>query len=215
MEIIIILLLLIVAFLLISKRNKSKNKSEKPHIQVWFNDENNALRTKYKSKEQRQRKHTRIWTVLRFMTTYDQLINSKDFHNFEKNKDSYEEAFGRMRKEHIGTADIETAIRFCRLEHFYGICKHNLSSDEVNKIHQWRSITIEEEELLGNILKSYQAYWDNVLNSYKRPSARKNRLQYLIDDIEDILQLSFMQKYPTLIIKAKELQNHYTLLINE
>ena len=88
MEIIIILLLLIVAFLLISKRNKNKNKSEKPHIQVWFNDENNALRTKYKSKEQRQRKHTRIWTVLRFMTTYDQLINSKDFHNFEKNKDS-------------------------------------------------------------------------------------------------------------------------------
>ena len=213
MGIIIILLLLIIVFLLISKRNK--NKSEEPHIQVRFNDENNAWRTKYKFKEQRQRRHTRTWTVLRFMATYDQLINSEDFHNFEKNKDSYEEAFGRMRKEHIGTTDIETAIRFCRLEHFYGICKHDLSSDEVNKIHQWRSITIEEEELLGNILKSYQTYWDNVLNSYKRTSARKNRLLYLIDDIENILRLSFIQKYPTLIIKAKELQNHYTLLINE
>lgn len=211
MGIIIILLLLIIVFLLIA----TKNKSEKSRIQVRFDNENNARRTKYKLKEQRQRRHTRIWTVLRFMATYDQLINSEDFHNFEKNKDSYEEAFGRMRKEHIGTTDIETAIRFCRLEHFYGICKHDLSSDEVNKIHQWRSVTIEEEELLGKILKSYQAYWDNVLNSYKRPSARKNRLQYLIDDIEDILRLSFMQKYPTLIIKAKELQNHYTLLINE
>lgn len=213
MEIIIILLLLIIVFWLIPKHNK--NKSEKPHIQVQFNDENNAWRTKYKFKEQRQRRHTRIWTVLRFMVTYDQLINSEDFHNFEKNKDSYEEAFGCMRKEHIGTADIETAIRFCRLEHFYGICKYDLSSDKVNKIHQWRSITIEEEDLLGNILKSYQAYWDNILNSYKRPSARKNRLLYLIDDIEDILRLSFIQKYPTLIVKAKELQNHYTLLINE
>ena len=207
MEIIIFILLLCIIYLLIRKRGK--NQKTVPHIQVKFRDDHDPHKTTRRARDHRLKRHTRIWSVLRFMTTYDQLINTTDFHSYERNKSQYEESWGRMRKEHACDSDIETAIRYCRMENFYGTCQHPLSPQEITLIRQWRDIQINEEELLYKVLDSYQEYWNEVLNSYKRPSARKNRLVYLVDDLENIMTLPFLLQYSDVINKIKFLQTSY------
>lgn len=210
MEIIILLLLLVIV-VLIFKQHKSKK--DRHIIQVQFNS-HTPTTSERKARDQRIKRHNRIRTVLRFMVTYNELLKSSDFHSLAKNQGLYEEAFGHMRKEEITSHDIETAIRFCHKENFYGLCKHELDTEETELLRHWRDITIDERALASTVLESYQAYWEDVLNSYKRPSARKNRLQYLIDDIDDILRLPIIQGHPDIIAKVQALQNHYIELRN-
>lgn len=208
MKIVFIISLILIAFLLFQKRNRGRKKTLK------FGENIDKTRIRRRAKELRMEKHTRIWVVLRYMVTYHQLVNSTDFHSYEKFKGYYEEALGRIRKEPIERSDIKTVIRFCQFEHFYGICQHKLSAEEIEALYNWHDIHIDEEKLLSNILKSYQAYWDNVLNSYKRPSARNNRLSYLIDNLDEIIKKPFMQEFPNIKTKAQLLQSHYKQLSN-
>ena len=48
-----------------------------------------------------------------------------------------------------------------------------------------------------------------LVSTYKRPSAKKNRLNYLINDLEEIMQIPDIHNRPNILKKIKRLQNEY------
>lgn len=210
--VVILAFTLIILCIVLCKR--SKRASGVPCPQSKSNIGSTSQTSELQILEDRMDRHRRVWSVLRFMITYTDLMNSTDFYSYKKNRGLYEEAFVRMHKEHIKPSDIEIAIRFCRAEYYNGTCQHEITAEDIKRLNEWQDIQIDEELLLNNILTSYQTYWDNVIKSYKRPSARKNRLQYLVNNTDDILKLPSVQKYPAFTVKVKTLQNHYRHLIS-
>lgn len=219
MEQIIIILLLTTIALLIYKNIKLQKTKPKMYINIGNSEYTESYSNKLRedsrkqlyTRDRRRKRHTRIWSVLRFMVTYNDLMNSKNFYDIRNGRKAHEEAKGRMRKEHVEENDIETAIRFCRMENFYGTCQYSLNNSEIEQLYKWQNIQISEKELLNNVLESYQSYWNEVLNSYKRPSARKNRLNYLIEDLDEVLSLPYIQEYPDITEKIKALQYSYSV----
>lgn len=162
-------------------------------------------------REERRIRHERVWSVLRFMVTYNELLfESGNFYQYSNNKEAYEEARLQMKENHIIGTDIDTAIRFCQIENINGECDHLLTSAEIDQLYRWHEIQINEEELLNEVIDSYQAYWNEVLDSYKRPSARKNRLTYLINNLNEVMELHYIQKYPVIKERIKLLQSTYS-----
>lgn len=151
-------------------------KTDKKTIAIGHHSEQRDYRARmnrlYK-REDRRKRHTRIWSILQFMVSYSELMQCTDFYSFKKTSIRFDQATGRMRKEHIQCPDIDTAIRFCRMEYHYGICRHKFSTTEINQIHKWKDISIDKHEVLKKVLCSYKHYWDDVLNSYVRLSAKK------------------------------------------
>lgn len=208
MKTIIIILVIIFIVLLAKKKQKHTKDVIEPTTSLY------AKENHLNAKEQRNNTHQRVWIVLRYMVTYNNLMESSNFYDLKKNMEDYNKAKDMMTKGGIQNPDIETAIRFCRMENLNGTCQHYLSIQEISQIKQWQNIEINEEELLDNTLTSYKFYWAEVLNSYKRPSARKNRLVYLVDDLNKVIELPLVQKHQCIIYKIQELQEYYSKLIN-
>lgn len=166
-------------------------------------------RKKSKSRERRMVRKRKIWAVLRYMTTYRYLMESSDFYSFKKNLDDHKYAKGELRKAHPDSYPFEAAIRFCRMEYYYGTCNHQLTDNDVKFILNWRSNIIDTHETLKNVLSAYKEHWDGVLASYVRPSARAKRLQYLVENLEEMMALPDIQEYPDIIQGIKELQKRY------
>ncbi len=206
MGIVVVALLLLAVILLLG----AKKKKNKDCVKIIATVTPDRSRDRLAVREKRTKRHGRVWAVLRIMTTYDSLMGSRNFYDLKNNMAKYNEAFGVMGKWHVEASDIETAIRFCRMENFYGICQRPISVQEVGEIYEWRNILINEDNLIARVLLSYKQYWDGVLDSYKRPSARKNRLAYLVDDLEEVMTLPMLQRHPDAIGKIRELQEHYS-----
>lgn len=162
----------------------------------------------------RRRKKNKIWTILQFISSYSELMKCTNFYQFKNANAKFSQSIGRMKKEDIRMSDINIAIRFCQMEHYYGICEHELSPHETEQLFQWRNLVIDNNSLLKCVLLSYEEYWDGVLNSYVRLSAKKNRLKYLINDLEEIMALPEIQTYSDIIGNLKMLQEKYSSQLN-
>ena len=207
---IVVVALLLLAVILLSGTKKKKNKDG---VKITATVTPVRSRDRLAAREKRMIRQRRVRSVLMLMTTYDSLMGSRNFYDLKNNMARYSEALGIMRKRHVEAGDIETAIRFCRMENFYGTCQRPISVQEAGEIYEWRNILINEDELIAKVLLSYRQYWDGVLDSYKRPSARKNRLAYLVDDLEEVMTLPMLQRHPDAIGKVRELQEHYSKLL--
>lgn len=95
------------------------------------------------------------------------------------------------------------------MEHFYGICQRKLLDSDIELLYKWKEIIVDEDNLYAKVIQSYEVYWNKVLNAYKRQSAKKNRLNYLIDDLDEIMQLPDIQNRPDVLKKIKQLQNNF------
>lgn len=156
-----------------------------------------------------ERKHT-IWRVLRFMVTYKSLMaETTNFYQFRDNYDAFKTAKGEMRKRHPDTNALNTAIRFCRMEYFYETCDHKITDNDIQSLYKWRELNINEEELLNNVLTSFEMYWKEVLASYVRPSARTNRINYLIQELANIKEMKEIQPYPIVLSRIDQIQQQY------
>lgn len=194
-----------IILLLLTKRN---SKNDKVKLSVDICDSSNRHK-RIDARDYRLKRHSRIRIVLSFMTTYNHLMESSNFYELKSNKINYERAKGWMRKDHIETLDIETAIRYCQMEHFYGICQRKLLDSDIELLYKWKEIIVDEDNLYAKVIQSYEVYWNKVLNAYKRQSAKKNRLNYLIDDLDEIMQLPDIQNRPDVLKKIKQLQNNF------
>lgn len=162
----------------------------------------------------RIRKH-QIWLVLRYMITYKALLDSFNFYDFKKNLIDYKYSKGELRKSHPTNYSFDAAIRFCKTEYYYGTCTHQLTNDDIDLVYSWQTNEIDFHEILGHVLQNYQIYWDEVLDSYVRPSARIKRLHYLVDNLEEFLKLPDLQEYSDITEGMRALQARYKSQIAE
>lgn len=203
--------------------NKTQNKPSDITFtingkEIDFNTPKESLSERRKrtyARDKRLTRHRRVWSILRFMVTYQELMSANNFYGIRDAIKSHKEAKGRMRKEHIENNDIEIAIRFCRMENHYDICHHKLSNNDIDNLRNWRNFQLNEETLYSNVMSNYETYWRRTLDSYKRIHAKKNRLEELIYDIDEIIELQELQVYPDIINRLKLLKESYTKELNE
>lgn len=162
----------------------------------------------YKREKRRTRRH-KIWAVLRYMVTYKDFLESKDFYSFKNNLSFFENAKKELNNSSPDDYTFRAAIRFCRIEFIYGRCNHSLTDNDVQTILNWQTVTIDTHAILERVLINYKEYWDDVLASYIRPSARIKRLQYLVEKLEDVSKQPYLQEYPDLIHGVKNLKEWY------
>lgn len=225
----IIIILLLVIILLFASFKRTHKRTIDHKIMVSINggeykefESSPERRAKWEKeekrlekREERRKRHHSIWLVLRYMVTYKQLIQSSNFYDFKNNIADHKYAQGELRKAHPDGYPFEVAIRFCRMEYYYGTCDHQITDNDVKFILNWQSNIIDTHETLKNVLSAYKKHWDGVLVSYVRPSARIKRLQYLVENLEDMMDLPDIQEYPDILQDMKELQNQYQLQLNE
>ena len=222
------IIVIVLLYLLVKKRTGNeiiREENPKPKIMVSINggeyreaksdDSEKDWRQRGKLREMRMIRKGKIWAVLRYMVTYQYLIESSDFYSFKKNLIDHNHAKGELRKLHPDNYSFDAAIRFCRMENYYGTCDHQLIDNDVKFILNWQSNSIDTHDTLKNVLASYKEHWDSVLSSYVRPSARIKRLQCLIEDLENIIDLPDIQDCPDILQGVKELQSQYQSQLNE
>lgn len=220
--IIITLVVIIAIFVLLKTKvhsgaNSPKNNQHKIMVSInggeyreaKSDDSEKDWRKKSQARERRMIRKRKIWAVLRYMVTYRYLMESSDFYSFKKNFSDHKFAKGTLRKLRPDDYSFDAAVRFCRMEYYYGTCDHQLTDDDVKFISNWQSNIIDTHDTLKNVLSAYKEHWDGVLASYVRPSARIKRLQYLVENLEEMMALPDIQEYPDIIQGIKELQKRY------
>ena len=163
----------------------------------------------YKKEDRRNRKHN-IWVVLRYIAAYNDLVDSSDFYSFQNNLTEYENAREELGKYSPNDYSFRVAFRFCRTEYYSGACDKELTDKDIRDVLNWHTNTIDKYKIAESVLNSYKDYWDGVLASYKRPSARIKRLHYLVENLEDVSKLPFIQEYPDILSRVKDLQGLYS-----
>lgn len=167
---------------------------------------------RYKRADKRERKLI-IWRVLRYMITYRDLSSSSNFYEYKNNIASHNRAVEELKSSKLDVYHLEAAIRFCQIEYLCGRCDYELTQEDIDLLENWETKTIDNNRILNDILTTYKEYWDNVLDSYTRPSARIKRLQYLIQDLQEVMQMPFLQNTPNVLNNIKELQDYYQSLL--
>lgn len=166
----------------------------------------------YKRADKRERKLI-IWRVLRYMITYRDLSSSSNFYEYKNNIASHNRAVEELKISKPDKYHLEAAIRFCQIEYLCGRCDYELTQEDIDLLENWETKTIDNNRILNDILTTYKEYWDNVLDSYTRPSARIKRLQYLIQDLQEVMKMPFLQNTPNVLNNIKELQDYYQSLL--
>lgn len=166
------------------------------------------------SREARRKSKDQVWIILRYMVSYKNLLESSNFYNFKKNLEDYKVALDAMENMHPNDYSFNVAFRFCQMEHHIGLCTHTLTNEEIFFVRNWKDNNINIDELLHKVLESYKSYWNNVLHSYVRQSARTKRLQYIVDDLDNIMTMPDIKERPIIIDQIKKLQMEYQSQLN-
>lgn len=164
----------------------------------------------YKKEDRRNRKY-KIWVVLRYIAAYNALVESSDFYSYHNNLIEYNNAREELSKSSPNEYSFRVAFRFCRIGYYSGACDKELTDKDIRDVLNWYASTIDKYKIVEHVLNSYKDYWDDVLASYKRPSARIKRLHYLVEYLEGVSNLSFIQEYPDILSRIKDLQGFYML----
>lgn len=167
---------------------------------------------RYKRAENRERKLI-IWRILRYMITYRDLSLSSNFYEYKKNITSHNHAIEELNASKPNKYFIEAAIRFCRIEFRSGRCEYELTEKDIDRLKNWDTKPIDTQKILNDVLTSYKDYWNSVLDSYTHPSARNKRLQYLLQNLEDVMNEPYIQDNPNVLQDIKDLYDHYKSLL--
>lgn len=209
-----------------SKRKRlEKNYSPKPQNTVVLNEQSTVSTNKeeistYRSRMDLLRKRddnrTRkrhAWAILRFMKSIESIESSKNFYDLDMAICDFQEAKTRLREEHYHPTnkEIDLAIRFCSIQHVQGVCLHQLTTDETYNIHNWDTLTINES-FIPDVATSFKTYWDDVLGNYQKPSARKNRICYLIKHLNEMKEKDSLQQVSKINEQISKLISYYESL---
>lgn len=169
---------------------------------------------RYKRAENRERKLI-IWRVLRYMITYRDLSSSSNFYEYKNNIASHNRAVEELKSSKLDVYHLEAAIRFCQLEFLAGRCDHELTDEDIDALRNWETKPIDLQKVLGDVLAAYTEYWDDVLKSYTSAAARKKRLEYLINNLDEIMTLPGLHDSPAILKEAEALQSQYKSQLND
>lgn len=154
--------------------------------------------------------------LLHLIFVAEYVKSSENFYDLDKRIDDFLYVRIRMRvvkRIHLTSDEIDTVIRLCKFYHTKGICQHELSQAEIRNIHNWEKYYFHDLYIINNVAASFKAYWDDVLAGYTRPSARLNRINYLINHLNEMKGKGTIQLLPNYEEKINELIQHYQSLL--
>lgn len=165
-------------------------------------------------REKRRQRHHKIWCALRFLVSCDNLLCSHNFNDYRNNLKAYRQAVAYLEEEGVTKSDFVIAFRFCDVENKSGRCERGITQMEKEDALNWRSYDVNHVAILKQVLVLYQEYWDDVLASYKRQSARESRLKYLVENLEEVKSWPEIQDYTEIIEGVSHLQAYYSVFAN-
>ena len=134
-----------------------------------------------------ERNH-RVWSILRLMVTIKDVYESLNFYDLDKNRKEYLISYENLKNE-IGIFDkkeIDIAIRYCKIKNAQNKCDYNISQEVESLFYAWESFQIDWIGVFRFVKETFKQYWDEVLDNYKKPSARSKRIAYLINHLSEI-----------------------------
>ena len=99
---------------------------------------------------------------------------------------SFNESIIALANANITKRDYEIALRFCDFKFRRGKCDRSITQAEKDFLLSGKNIEVNCLEILKAVIVSFRNYWEDVLISYKKASARKNRLNYLVDKLGEV-----------------------------
>lgn len=149
--------------------------------------------------------------LLHLISVAENIVSSENFYDLDKNIGDFLYVRSRMQEEQIRlTSDeIDAVIRLCRSYYVKGMCQHELSQNEIRNIHNWETYSFNDLFIINNVTVSFKTYWDDVLAGYKRPSARLNRINYLINHLNEMKHKETIQQLPNFEEEINELIQYY------
>ena len=154
-----------------------------------------------------------LYEFVLFMKAYQELVDSEDFYNYERNYSDFKLQRGRLRKRRPSEYEISVAIRFCRMEYYYETCDRKIEPIEEKQMQDWQSIEIDVERLFERLLDNFVEYWDDVLESYVRKDARIKRIHYLIERIDYFKKLSGFRESEHIQQRLAETKEYYNKML--
>jgi hypothetical protein len=169
-------------------------------------------RSRLESRERRLNRQKHIWAVIRLMIIIDDLNNCESFYDLEKKLKEYNDIIILLKDKEYrpNNYEISAAIRFCNIKRQQNICDHYISDKEKKEIYNWEEYCIDSENLISKVKQEFKTYWDDVLNSYVRPSAKKKRKDYLINHLNEMKKGEYLSKIPNYNKYLEELIQHYS-----
>lgn len=135
--------------------------------------------------ERMQRKKLR-WGVIRLYIIQDELNNSHTVYDVKKHFADLRHTLGiidDISDFTLNENDFLIINRFLTYKQSLGQC--DLDSITIVTHDGYISIrNIHAEKYLINAYDNFEAHWDDIINSYKRQSDKKKRLQSLIESLE-------------------------------
>lgn len=156
-----------------------------------------------------RKKH--VWAMLRFLKSIESVTTSENFYDLDKALCDFQNTKARLlEKDYNPTKEeIEIAIRFCTISYAQGRCFHQLTSNEIYNVRDWETYYIYDSAIMDNTTTSFKAYWDSVLTNYKRPSAKINRINYLIEHLNEMNEKETLQQFSNFKEHIAKLISHY------
>lgn len=165
--------------------------------------------------ERRQCNHRNTYIVFDFINSLVTLLHSEDFYVLERNFDNFENILKNNIYHLTKTKEYEEysskAIRLYNMRLNVGLLQFELNDNLVSKIKYPNNICITEvlHDIEHNVFHLFEAYWANVLSSYKRKNAYINRLNYLVDYIEGLKKKEYISQFSDIISMLSNLQDSY------
>jgi len=228
----IVVLIVIFSFVAIACNKKPTNgkpneKNNRMTTSPVSNDSlvNRTMR-KQEYKNQRDRmyvrhirleRHKHIWAVLRYVVAIHDVYNSENFYDLDKSINEYKIAYDRLDDKNYTPSkeEIAIAIRYCKIENKRGLCEHEIIDTEEQSIYNWRNTHIDANKILPQVIISFKTYWDGVLTSYKKPTARKNRINYLINHLAEMKTKENLKSILEFEKEADNLISYYNSLLTK
>ncbi|MBQ9187326.1 MAG: hypothetical protein IJ144_05830 [Prevotella sp.] len=91
-------------------------------------------RKKLQVRDERRKRQNRIWAVLYYLSSYEKIMQP-GYHT-KKQEQQYANAQETLKEYRPTAPDVETAIRFCKIENVRGKCNHTLTSGDIDSIRK-------------------------------------------------------------------------------
>ena len=148
--------------------------------------------------------------VLGFIFCYHNNFSGlNSFYDLDKAIKELDEIVSRLDSEQFCDHSIKLAIKYCRIQYVKGDCSYYLSKEDEEKLlmRAWEYPNLEKP--IRQIIPVFKEYWDGILQGYKRPSAKINRLNYLINLLNEVLEKPYLQQYNSAKTEVANLRDIY------
>lgn len=133
-------------------------------------------------------RHKKIWAVLSYAKSIEAIYSSNSFYDLDKAYLDYRNALARFDAPDSCPSEneIQCAFRFCDMQNCIGKCEHRLSEEEKRSISNWNNFNLDYTNILEAVSKRFITYWDDTLGAYRNKSAYLNRLDYIINHLNEV-----------------------------